>query len=104
MIEVITVVIWSWFVNQVISFSSVLKNIERDQQSEYSIQNDSRVRFVIAITEIMYTLCTQKLYKMYTFDVYPYLIHILKKFCIHLVHKIKRSMAAKYVYKMYTKD
>ena len=41
---------------------------------------------------------------MYTFDVYPYFIHILKNFCIHLVHKIKRSMAAKYVYKMYTKD
>ena len=67
-----------------------------------------------AHTETVYTFCIQKFYKMYTTDVYKMyakfkqnVYHISRKFCIHFVFKIKRTMPAKFyiqnVYKNWLK-
>ena len=62
----------------------------------YRCQNES------SRMEIVCTFCIQKLYKMYTTDVYKIYTRyvqntsqILTNFCIHFVHKIKRTMAVK---------
>ena len=58
--------------------------------------------------ETVYTFCIQKLYKMYTTDVYKmYIYHISTSFRIHFVYKIKRTISAKFfkqnVYKSLSK-
>ena len=64
--------------------------------------------------ETVYTVCIQKLYKMYTTDVYKMyakciqnVYHISTNFCIHFVYKIKRTMATQFciqnVYKSLSK-
>ena len=54
-------------------------------------------------TKTVYIFCIQKLYKIYTTDVYKMytkciqnVYHISTNFCIHFVYKIKRTMAAKF--------